>query len=58
MECKCGNKDMGFDCTCQWVEDHPGDIDFCCIYCGIYTADKPRCNECVVNPSEKGLPRS
>ena len=30
----------------QWEKDHPGDIEFCCEFCGIYVAGKPRCNRC------------
>lgn len=45
-DCTCGNPEMGFDCVCGWVEKHPGDKDYCCEFCGIYTAGAPRCNKC------------
>ena len=46
-ECTCGNPEMYFDCTCEWTKEHPGDINFSCEYCGIYTAGEARCNKCV-----------
>lgn len=45
-ECTCGNPEMGFDCVCEWVALHKGDIEYTCEYCGIYKANKPRCNMC------------
>lgn len=42
----CGNTEMGFDCVCDFVEKHPGDKDYSCEFCGIYTAGSPRCNMC------------
>lgn len=45
-KCKCGNPEMGFECICEWIETHPGTINFVCEYCGIYTASKPRCSQC------------
>ena len=45
-ECQCGNPKLGFDCICKWVEKHPGNKEFACIFCGLYRASKPRCNEC------------
>ena len=36
----------GFPDMTQWEKDHPGNIEYCCEYCGIYTAGKPRCNKC------------
>lgn len=44
--CSCGNPEMGFDCVCAWVGDHPGNIEFTCKYCGIYSAGESRCNCC------------
>jgi len=45
-DCTCGNPQMGFDCVCEWVKKHPGDINYSCEFCGIYTASAPRCNKC------------
>jgi hypothetical protein len=46
-KCSCGNPEMGFDCTCKWSEDHPGNNVYTCgDGCGIYDASKPRCNRC------------
>jgi len=44
--CTCGNPKMGFDCMCDWMKENPGDKNFSCEFCGIYTASKARCNEC------------
>ena len=44
--CACGNPQFGFNCMCEWMRDNPGDIEFCCTYCGLYTASKARCSEC------------
>ena len=44
--CDCGNPEHGFDCVCDWVRIHPGDTDYACEFCGIYTAEIPRCNRC------------
>jgi hypothetical protein len=46
VECACGNTEMGFDCVCDWVRDHPGTIEFECEFCGLYTAGVPRCSRC------------
>lgn len=35
-----------FDDTTEWCKQHPGNIVFTCVFCGIYTAGKARCNEC------------
>ena len=51
-ECDCGNPEMNFDCVCEWVDAHPGDVEFSCIYCGIYTAGKARCSECEADPQD------
>lgn len=45
-KCTCGNPDFGFDCMCQHMKDNPGEIEYSCEYCGLYTASKPRCNRC------------
>lgn len=42
----CTNLEFGFDCVCQWEVDHPGNINYSCEYCGLYTAGEPRCNKC------------
>ena len=49
MSCDCDNCKAGFNCTVQWCKDHPGKQDYCCEFCGIYTASKPRCNKCEEN---------
>ena len=46
-KCSCGNPDMGFDCVCDFVKKNPGTISFSCEFCGLYTASKPQCNNCV-----------
>ena len=43
---------FGFPDMTQWVKDHPGNIEFCCEFCGIYTAGEPRCNKCQGEKSE------
>jgi len=45
-ECSCGNVDWGFDCVCEHVAQNPGNIDYSCEYCGLYTASCPRCSRC------------
>ena len=45
-KCSCGNPEMGFDCVCVWVKDHPGECCFSCEFCGLYDSSKPRCNKC------------
>lgn len=45
-KCECGNPNLGFDCTCEWVKNYPGDNNYSCEYCGIYQSSKPRCNKC------------
>lgn len=45
-ECSCGNVEMGFDCVCAHVANNPGDIEYTCEYCGLYTASCPRCSKC------------
>ena len=46
IACTCDNADHGFDCTCAWSAQHPGDNQYTCEFCGIYTADTPMCNKC------------
>lgn len=45
-QCECGNPEMGFDCVCEHVKKNPGNKNYCCEFCGIYTASKSRCNKC------------
>ena len=45
-QCFCGNVQMGFDCVCKHVKTNPGDTEFNCEYCGIYSASIPKCNKC------------
>lgn len=42
----CENVKWGFDCMAQWEKDNPGDQDYACNFCGMYTAGKARCNKC------------
>ena len=44
--CDCGNPQYGFDCSCKWVEMHPGDIEYHCEYCGLYKASAKKCDKC------------
>jgi hypothetical protein len=44
--CTCWNPQRGFDCVCKWVREHPGDKEYSCEFCGVYTASAPRCNKC------------
>lgn len=40
---------MGFDDDKEiqeWVEKNPDNNTYCCNWCGIYEASRPRCNEC------------
>lgn len=46
MKCTCGNPKMGFDCSCEHEKKYPGDINYACEFCGIYTASEPKCNKC------------
>ena len=41
-----GKQPCGYPDMTEWEQKHPGNIDFCCEWCGIYTAGKPRCNCC------------
>ena len=40
------NVEFGFDDTTEHEKRNPGNKNFCCDYCGIYTASRPRCNKC------------
>lgn len=42
----CDQTKYGFDCVCEWIHAHPGDIQYTCEFCGIYVAGAPRCNKC------------
>jgi len=42
----CEQEQYGFDCVCEHVKNNPGNIEYTCEFCGIYTADRPRCNKC------------
>jgi hypothetical protein len=46
IECSCGNPRLGFDCVCEWVKQNPGENDYTCEFCGLYSASKPKCNKC------------
>ena len=41
-----GKQPCGFPDMTKWEQDHKGNIEYCCPFCGIYTASEPRCNEC------------
>lgn len=45
-ECTCGNVEYGFNCTCEWSYRNPGEKEFTCLFCGIYQASSPQCNQC------------
>jgi len=40
------NVKMGFNDMTRWENNNPGNITYCCEFCGIYEANKPRCNKC------------
>ena len=42
----CDNLQFGFNCMCEWEKQNPGKNEYCCEFCGIYTASKARCNKC------------
>lgn len=48
--CECGSIEHGFNCVCDWVTKHQGDIEYSCEFCGIYTASVPQCNKCECEP--------
>lgn len=52
MPCACGNPEFGFPCVCGFTHDHPGDIEFTCEFCGIYTASQARCSKCEIMDDE------
>ena len=51
-KCTCGNPEFGFNCVCDWMKKHPGNKEYSCEWCGIYTASEPRCNKCEVTFKE------
>jgi hypothetical protein len=51
-KCDCGNPEMGYDCVCEWVMWHPGEISYTCEFCGLYDASAPRCDKCKVLEEE------
>ena len=44
--CTCENPEFGFNCVCEHIKKYPGNINYCCEFCGLYTAAKPNCNKC------------
>jgi hypothetical protein len=46
IDCSCGGPEMGFDCICEWLINHPGCTEYSCEFCGPYCASEPRCNKC------------
>lgn len=45
-KCTCGNPIYGFDCSCNHISDSQGKATYCCEFCGIYEASRPKCNKC------------
>lgn len=45
-DCICGNPHFGFNCVCDHVRNNPGNNDYLCEFCGLYSASKPRCSKC------------
>ena len=43
---KHGQQPYGFPDMTAWMNQHPGSTEWSCEFCGIYTASKPRCNQC------------
>ena len=41
-----GKQPCGYPDMTEWEQKHPGNIEYCCEYCGIYTAGEPRCGKC------------
>ena len=37
-----------FEDMTEWVKNNPGNIEYGCEHCGLYTASKPRCDKCKV----------
>lgn len=33
----------------KWLNENKGNIEYTCEFCGIYAANKPRCNKCEVD---------
>jgi Protein of unknown function (DUF551) len=46
FKCSCGGEEFGFNCVCEHIKNNPGTIEYCCSYCGLYTASRPLCGEC------------
>ena len=44
--CNCDNEKFGFDCTCEHEEKFPGNKEYFCEFCGMYTASQAKCNKC------------
>lgn len=53
MACTCGNPRCGYIRVCDWVKKNPGTHEYCCEFCGIYDASKPRCNCCKESDESK-----
>lgn len=49
-DCDCGNPENGFPCICDFLDQYPGDTEYSCEYCGIYSASRARCNHCEAEP--------
>ena len=47
--CECGNPELGFDCTCEHTARFPGEREFSCEHCGVYSSSRARCNKCEVD---------
>lgn len=54
MSDPCGNQDLGLNCVCKWVADHPGTIQYSCEWCGLYAASRPQCDRCEEIQSHSG----
>ena len=48
IKCTCESEKFGLDCICSHTKKYPGITNFCCEFCGIYSAGKPRCNKCEI----------
>lgn len=46
VECKCDNPEFGFNCSCEWVKWNPGNKNYSCEWCGMYTASRRKCSAC------------
>jgi hypothetical protein len=44
--CTCGSTIFGFDCVCDHIDKNSGDHEYVCEFCGLYSANKPKCNKC------------